>query len=188
MKKLFGRFGVFILMASALTACQTVDLARVKVAQMNEQTGTNAFITCTGTEICEFERLNDVQIMDEKTKRVHRQALNQGILRAKVLGLNEATSLYLSVPASEQHELVIRFYPISKDRAEKLHVIQAFNPNKNYTFKMYRQRSTAQGSLLNVSAPDPLCVDLLMEQKSIRRFCKPYDALTGLGEFVEQKI
>ena len=54
---------------------------------------------------------------------------------------------------------------------------------------MYRKRNTTHStSLLKASVPDPLCVDLKQEQKTIRRFCKPYDALTGLGEFVEQKL
>jgi len=53
---------------------------------------------------------------------------------------------------------------------------------------MYRDRTRHQGSLLNVSAPDPLCVALQQDQKTIRRFCKPYNVLNGLGEFVEQKI
>ena len=31
-------------------------------------------------------------------------------------------------------------------------------------------------------------VELQQEQTTIRRFCKPYNVLNGLGEFVEQKI
>jgi hypothetical protein len=53
---------------------------------------------------------------------------------------------------------------------------------------MFRARSRHQGSLLNMSAPDPLCVDLKQNQRTIRRFCKPYNVLNGLGEFVEQKL
>jgi len=53
---------------------------------------------------------------------------------------------------------------------------------------MFRDRSSRTGSLLNVSAPDPLCVDLQQEKRTIRRFCRPYNVLTGLGEFVEKKL
>ena len=95
--------------------------------------------------------------------------------------------VYLSIPA-KQYEVVIRFYPISPDRAEMFHVIHEFKPNQSYTFKMYRDREKRSGSLLNVSAPEPLCVDLQPEQHTIRRFCRPYDVVTGLGEFVEKKI
>ena len=62
------------------------------------------------------------------------------------------------------------------------------NAKQKYTFRMYRDRSRTKGSLLNVSAPDPLCVDLVQNNTTIRRFCKPYNVLNGLGEFVEQKI
>ncbi len=61
-------------------------------------------------------------------------------------------------------------------------------PNTQYTFKMYRERSKNRGSLLDKSAPDPLCVDLKQGAKTIRRFCRPYNVLTGLGEFVEKKL
>jgi hypothetical protein len=74
------------------------------------------------------------------------------------------------------------------DRAERISVIHHFKPNTSYTFKMYRNRTKQAGSLLSVSAPDPLCVVLLQDQHPIRRFCKPYNVLTGLGEFVEQKF
>jgi len=30
-------------------------------------------------------------------------------------------------------------------------------------------------------------VDLLQEQKVIRRFCKPYNVINGIAEFVEKK-
>ncbi|KCW08775.1 hypothetical protein J988_2445 [Acinetobacter baumannii 45075_2] len=52
---------------------------------------------------------------------------------------------------------------------------------------MYRDKSNRSGSLLNVSVPDPLCVDLEQDGRVIRRFCRPFDVTTGLGEFLEQK-
>ncbi len=67
-------------------------------------------------------------------------------------------------------------------------MIHRFKPAERYTFRMFRARSRHQGSLLNMSAPDPLCVDLKQNQRTIRRFCKPYNVLNGLGEFVEQKL
>ena len=54
---------------------------------------------------------------------------------------------------------------------------------------MYRQRTRqGSGSLLNVSAPTPLCVDMIQEKRTIRRFCRPHNAVTGVSEFIEQKI
>ncbi len=61
-------------------------------------------------------------------------------------------------------------------------------PSKNIPLECIVIASRTKGSLLNVSAPDPLCVDLVQNSKTIRRFCKPYNVLNGLGEFVEQKI
>ncbi|CAB1208431.1 hypothetical protein [Acinetobacter bouvetii] len=187
MTKVYGQLAMLGLMVASLSACQSIDTARVKYVKETTSTESNALIFCAGTEQCEFERLDETQIIDAQTHRLSRQAIQQGIVRLKEKSLNDPNPLFLSVPTG-QHEVVIRFYPISKDRAETLHVFHNFNAKKHYTFKMYRDRSKHTGSLLNVSAPDPLCVDLQQAQKSIRRFCKPYNVLNGLGEFVEQKI
>lgn len=186
MTKVYGQFAVLALMVAALSACQSIDTARIKQMQKTVSSQSDAQVFCSGTEQCEFERLGKIPIVDAQSRRVSDVAIKQKIVRLHSRSLNDANPLSLSVPAG-QHELVIRFYPISKDRAETLHVIHKFNAQKNYTFKMYRDRSKQKGSLLTVSAPDPLCVDLQQEQKTIRRFCKPYNVLNGLGEFVEQK-
>ena len=187
MSKIFGQLAVIGFCVTALSACQTWDTARLKQVKETAQTKSNALIYCTGTDDCEFERLNKVTIVDAENHRVTRTAIKQGLVRLQESSLNKSNALYLSVPPA-QHELVIRLYPISKDRAEKLHVIHKFNAKQKYTFRMYRDRIRTKGSLLNVSAPDPLCVELMQNNKPIRRFCKPYKVLNGLGEFVEQKI
>jgi hypothetical protein len=187
MTKVYGQLVVLGLVLASLSACQSLDKKRINNVKETESTKLNALIFCTGTEQCEFERFDQMPIVDAQSHRVSREAIDQGIVRLQPKLLAEPNSLFLSVPAG-QHEVVIRFYPISKDRAETLHVFHKFNAQKHYTFKMYRDRTRHQGSLLNVSAPDPLCVELQQNQKTIRRFCKPYNALNGLGEFVEQKI
>ena len=187
MKKVYGRCAVFGLLFASLSACQIVDIARIKNVKETASSKSNALIFCTGTQQCEFERLDKIHIVDAKSHRVSREAIKQGIVRWQTQSVNNTHPLFLSIPAG-QHELVIRFYPISKDHAETLHVFHRFNAQRHYTFKMYRDRSKQTGNLLNVSAPDPLCVDLQQSQKIIRRFCKPYNVLNGLGEFVEQKI
>ena len=147
----------------------------------------NETLYCSGVENCEFERINDIVVMDAKSHRISRQAMEHGIIRLDGSVFSRKQQVYLSIPA-KQYEVVIRFYPISPDRAEIFHVIHEFKPNQSYTFKMYRDRAYRSGSLLNVSIPEPLCVDLQQEQHTIRRFCRPYDVSTGLGEFVEKKI
>ncbi len=182
-------FGQIVLLCSAvmtLAACQSLDTARLKKIQETPSTQANAKLYCSGVEVCEFERLGPTFIVKERNHRINRDAMEQGIVRINLQAIN-ANKVYLSVKP-KQHEVVIRFYPVSKDRAEKLYVIHKFKANQKYTFNMYRKRNNVSGSLLNVSAPEPLCVDLKEGQKVIRRFCKPYNVLSGLGEFTEKKL
>ena len=185
-KKCFG--GLALSAVMLLSACQLVDTAHIKHVPETQLTQNNALIYCAGTSHCEFERINAIQIMDSEKHKVYREAIQAKILRLQQSHLGKNNALYLSMPPG-QHEVVLRFYPVSKDRAEKLHLIHRFKAKTRYTILMYRQRSNNRStSLLNASAPEPLCVDLKQAQKTIRRFCKPYNALTGLGEFVEQKL
>lgn len=186
MAKGFERFAVIGVIASALAGCQSIDTAKIKYVKETDQSELNALIYCTGTDDCEFERFNKTPIIDSDSFRLDKQAVHEGIVRLQMPSLNHSNALYLSVPAGV-HEVVVRFYPISKDKAETINIIHKFNPKTKYTLKMFRSRSNNKGSLLNVSAPEPLCVDLKQEQRTIRRFCKPYNVLTGLGEFVEKK-
>ena len=177
-------------LATTLTACQNAPnvVDQVRIAQNTlESKADNTTLYCSGVENCEFERIGDIAVIDAKSHRISQQAMERGIVRLHGSVFSRKQQVYLSIPA-KQYEVVIRFYPISPDRAEIFHVIHEFKPNQRYTFKMYRDREKRSGSLLNVSAPEPLCVDLQQEQHTIRRFCRPYDVSTGLGEFVEKKI
>ena len=177
-------------LATTLTACQNAPnvVDQVRIAQNTlESKADNATLYCSGVENCEFERIGDIAVIDAKSHRISQQAMDRGIVRLHGSVFSRKQQVYLSIPA-KQYEVVIRFYPISPDRAEIFHVIHEFKPHQRYTFKMYRDREKRSGSLLNVSAPEPLCVDLQQEQHTIRRFCRPYDVSTGLGEFVEKKI
>ncbi|MFM6905529.1 MAG: hypothetical protein ACKOUU_05630 [Acinetobacter tjernbergiae] len=173
-----------------LTACQNAPnvVDQVRIAQTTlENKADNVTLYCSGVENCEFERIGDLAVIDAKSHRISQQAMERGIVRLQGSVFSRKQQVYLNVPA-KQYEVVIRFYPISPDRAETFHVIHAFKPHQSYTFKMYRDRAYRSGSLLNVSVPEPLCVDLQQEQHTIRRFCRPFDVSTGLGEFIEKKI
>ncbi|MGE8653698.1 MAG: hypothetical protein ACN6NV_08130 [Acinetobacter gandensis] len=187
MRKFFGQLIVTGVVLASLGACQTIDTARIKNVKETESTKNNAVIRCVGRATCEFERFDKLMVVDSSNHRVQRAAIKAGIVRLNGHSLSDPNALYLSVPPG-QHEVVIRFYPISTDKAESLHVIHNFRAKQQYSFKMFRDRSKQKGSLLAVSAPDPLCVDLTQEKKTIRRFCRPYNVLTGLGEFVEKKL
>ncbi|WP_347453207.1 hypothetical protein [Acinetobacter thermotolerans] len=182
-KQLFALSAVSMLM----TACQTIDTMQLKRLTESAATGSDALIYCSGTQDCNFERLDDVAIMDAANRRIDSHAMRLKLVRLQSESLADPNPIYLSVPPG-QHELVVRFYPISPEKAEVLHVFQEFKAQHKYTFKMYRQRSTRNTSLLQASAPDPLCVDLMQDTKTIRRFCRPYNVETGIAEFVEQKI
>ncbi|MBH2000790.1 MAG: hypothetical protein I8H98_00805 [Moraxellaceae bacterium] len=173
-----------------LTACQSAPnvVDQVRIAQTTlENKADNVTLYCSGAENCEFERIGDLAVIDAKSHRISQQAMERGIVRLQGSVFSRKQQVYLNVPA-KQYEVVIRFYPISPDRAETFHVIHAFKPHQSYTFKMYRDRAYRSGSLLNVSVPEPLCVDLQQAQHTIRRFCRPFDVSTGLGEFIEKKI
>lgn len=176
----------FCLSVTLLSACQTIDDVRLKNIKETSTTKKNALIYCSGTVNCEFERFNELRIVDANTRKLNPDAIKQGAVRLNAKSLNAPKALYLSVPAG-LHEVVVRFYPVSEKKAESLHVIHLFEKEKKYTFTMFRDRSIGRKSLLSASAPEPLCVDLFQDQKLIRRFCKPYNVLNGLGEFIEHK-
>ncbi|MEB3753076.1 hypothetical protein [Acinetobacter sp. MD2(2019)] len=188
MRNKIGRNVVLAMCAGLLSACQhthqAVDTIAIKyIAPPQQQASVKIY--CSGTDDCEFERFDQIPIVDEVTHLVSHEAIKKGYVRLNGKTTGYANALYLTVP-DQQHEVVIRFYPITKARAEEISVIHNFRANHSYTFKMYRNRTkTSSGSLLNVSAPDPLCVVLLENERPVRHFCKPYNVLTGLGEFVE---
>lgn len=193
MRHILGGLSLLILSACQHLPQSTTSLFQqhwiAPVAKPSEQPANMvAKIYCSGVSACEFIRLNHLHLINPQTGWLSESAVQQGIVRLQGSSFSENKRLpfYLSVPA-KRHEIAINFYPISRDKAEKLVVIHQFKAGHQYTFHMYRQREK-QGSLFNVSAPDPLCVELLQNQIAIKRFCRKHDALTGLGEFVEQNI
>lgn len=186
MAKVLKKLAISIGMIILVSGCQSFSALELKHLKETELTKNNALIFCEGTQHCEFERLGAVRIVNENNHRLEKEAIRQGIVRLKKASPKESDVVYLSVPAA-QHELVVRFYPISRNKAETLHLIHKFVAQKKYHLVMFRDRSKNVGSLLTTSSPDPLCVDLQQDLKTIRRFCKPYNVLNGLGEFVEQK-
>lgn len=86
------------------------------------------------------------------------------------------------------HELKLDFYPLQPDRAEQFKLIHRFESGQPYRLRQYFQRvDRRSASVLEQAQPDPLCIDLLQGEQLARRFCRPHDARSGLGEFVEKK-
>lgn len=190
MTKVLSYSVLVILSGFLLSACQTthqmLDISEIKRVEKSPNSHNTVQVYCAGVENCEFERLNNLAIVDSVSHRVNSKAIRKGYVKLTGQAFDK-NGLYLTLPA-QQHEVVIRFYPITQQHAEVFHVIHQFQAHQRYSFKMYRKRSQSSGSLLNVSAPTPLCVDLIQEKRTVRRFCRPYDVVTGVSEYVEQKI
>lgn len=174
-----------------LVGCQTqpsvnkvVDTYKILQNQDERKT---AYLSCSASINCYFNRVDDIVILDEKTHRPTSKAIEQGILRLEgsLFSLQHQYALSL---LSGEHEVVVMFYPVSEERSEKFHLIHNFMSGYNYKIVMYRQKPAVSGSLLQVATPGQLCVDLLQDDIAIRRFCRPYNVMTGLGEFVEKQI
>lgn len=173
-----------------LTGCQssstfTKVVDTYKVLQISQQNAP-IYISCAASIACNFSRVNDVVVMDEK-QRPTRKALELGLLRLEgsVFALQNQYALSLW---QGQHEIEVQFYPVSAERKETFHLIHNFKAGSQYKLVMYRQKNASRGSLLQVAAPGALCVDLLQGDEIQRRFCRTFDAVTGLGEFVEKKV
>lgn len=126
-------------------------------------------LSCSGGLGCLFERIDEQDLV----------AADRGNLEARA-------SLPLRVG---RHQVSVQFFPITRARAEKFVMIHDFKVNHTYHVHLYRDRQPEQAaSLLAAATPDPLCVELLENAQQIRRFCRPFNPETGLGEFIEQSV
>lgn len=173
---------------AGLSGCQSVQHAVNTFNLLPADSPFNtdaAYISCAANMGCEFARVDDIPAISETTHLPTTQALGRGILRLENSLFSKQHHYAVSIPAG-LHEMKIRFYPVSRERAETFHIIHHFMAGQRYSLLMYRQKKNSGGSLLNVAMPGDLCVDLMQEDVVLRRFCRPFDAVTGMGEFVEQ--
>ena len=120
-KKTRYRFLLCLGLATTLTACQNAPTVvdRFELSQTTlENKVNNATLYCSGVENCEFERINDIVVMDAKSHIVSVNAGNGTWHHPPGwFGFYRKQQVYLNIPA-KQYEVVIRFYPISPDRAK----------------------------------------------------------------------
>lgn len=186
-------FIAWFLVVVTLAGCQSASTVSrqaydmYKVLQQPDSAVNTVYMSCSAAQGCDFLRVNDVNIVDEKTQRLSKQAIERGMVRLEGSVFSKQHQYAVSF-APGTHEVVMRFYPVSSERMEKFHLIHTFIAGHQYQILMYRQRNPSNGSLLNVAMPGPLCVDLQQDGIPLRRFCRPFDVMTGMGEFVEQKI
>lgn len=146
-----------------------------------------ATVHCSGGLRCQFKSLNELVLLDEKSGAPTEAAQKAAVFRYESMP-QQSNALYHLAVAEGLHELRLQFYPVTLERAEQFSVIHQFKAGHDYVLHLFRDRRTAPSSLLAMAAPDPLCVDLSENNRVIRRFCRPFDPETGLGEFVETKL
>lgn len=147
-----------------------------------------AELHCSGGRACEFMSVNGAAMIDPESHRPTHDAMKASMIRYESADASQNGSQYFVAMQPGVSEVSVRFYPITTDRGEIFTIIQDFRVDRTYRLHMYRHRSASSGSLLSVAAPGPLCVDLIENEKVSRRFCRPYDPTTGMGEFVEQPV
>ncbi len=189
----FSRISILSLVMMGLVACQNSTqivesyVDSYKILKNRDDSNDAMYLSCQAKQGCDFERVNDVLVIDEETKRPTMEAIDKGLVRLEgsVFSINHDYAV--SLPAGD-HEVAVRFYPVSLERAERFHLIHKFQAGHNYQLRMHRQRENTGQSLLSVATPGKLCVDLLQDQIALRRFCRDHNVMTGLGEFIEQDI
>lgn len=146
-----------------------------------------ATVHCSGGLQCRFITLNETILLDSKTGVPTEAAQTSAVLRYESMQ-HQPHALYHLAVTEGLHELRLQFYPVTLERAEQFTVIHQFKAGHDYQLNLFRDRQEQAGSLLAMAAPNPLCVDLTENRRLIRRFCRPFDPKTGLGEFIEAKL
>lgn len=170
-----------------LSACSSLPSSNTTNLIATHHAEDTAYLSCTGVSYCQFERIDNIQLVNPDNDWLTMQALRTGMIKLKDTNIKKGKVAFDLTVSAQQHEISVKFYPVSEYRAEKFTIIHKFQAGQHYQLMMYRQRAE-QESLLEVSTPEPLCVDLQQGETTIRRFCRTHDAVTGFGEFVEQNL
>lgn len=190
MKMMNKSYAVMLLagtMAIGLSACHSLPSSNTANFTTTEHSEQTAHLSCTGVSYCQFERIDNIQLVNLDNDWLTMQALRTGMIKLKDTNIKKGKVAFDLTVSAQQHEISVKFYPVSEYRAEKFTIIHKFQAGQHYQLVMYRQRIQHE-SLLEVSTPDPLCIDLQQGETTIRRFCRTHDAVTGFGEFIEQNL
>lgn len=188
--------GVVLAAMLALTGCHslrdTVQAARSEIGfrpLLLGQAPTPELVEvhCAGGVSCEFARVNDVNVIDSQTRKPTDEARRASMVRYESNSMSGDAQYFVAVQPGLT-EVSVRFFPVTLERAESFVLIHNFRADRVYKLNLFRQRAVSSGSLLSLATPSPLCIDLLEDDKVARRFCRPFEPMTGLGEFVEQKV
>ena len=112
MSKFRSRVFVVGLSSLLLTACQSthfaLDRLLIQQAEKRPNPANNVSVYCSGAKSCEFGRIDQLEIVNDQSKRVNPDAIRKGYVHFIEKGKNQS-DLYLTIPA-EQHELIVRFF------------------------------------------------------------------------------
>lgn len=153
--------------------------------QKEDQSGI-ASVHCSGGVGCQFVSLNSVELLNPQGEPTE-HGKTDAVLRFESSVTNDTSQYYLALTAAP-HDVELVFFPMSRDRVEKFNMTHRFNAGHRYDLKLYRQEREQSASLLSLAGPAPLCVDVLDDDKVVRRFCRTYGFQTMPTMFVEQKI
>lgn len=153
--------------------------------QQEDQSGI-ASVHCSGGVGCQFVSLNNVELINAQGEPTE-HGKTDAVLRFESSTTNYSSQYYLALTAAP-HDVELLFFPISRDRVEKFNLTHRFKAGHRYDFKLYRQEREQSASLLNLAGSAPLCVDVLDDDKVVRRFCRTYGFQTMTTSFLEQKI
>ena len=145
-----------------------------------------ASVHCSGGVGCQFVSLNNVVLLNPQGEPTE-HGKTDAVLRFESTATNYSSQYYLALTAAP-HDVEILFFPITRDRVEKFNLTHRFKAGHRYDLKLYRQEREQSASLLSLAGPAPLCVDVLDDDKVVRRFCRTYGFQMMTTSFVEQKI
>lgn len=157
-------------------------------------------IACLGTYHCEIARIDQtpvispethkpvdasrVVIMPDPDKTPLFDTKSLKIVPLSTSGISGLTNYYARVKPIKR-EVQVNFYPENNlAYVERFAIIHQFVA-ATYQLRAYTMKSSKESvSLLDNASPDPLCVELIQDDRVERRFCKQIDT-ERQGEFVE---
>ena len=145
-----------------------------------------ASVHCSGGVGCQFVSLNNTELLNSKGEPTE-HGKTDAVLRFEPSTTLYSSQYYLALTAAP-HDVDLVFFPVSRDRVEKFSLMHRFKAGHRYDLKLYRQEREQSASLLSLAGPAPLCVDVLDDDKVVRRFCRTYGFPTMTTSFIEQKI
>ena len=133
----------------------------------------------------------DNATLDKKPKATMTPLLNKNAIKVVPLsasGMQGMTHYYVRMLPAKR-EISVNFYPEKNiGYVERFAMIHGFSQSGTYVLRAYRKKAAQQaGSILDTASPEPLCVDLLEDNKVKRHFCKQLDT-DSQGEFVETRL